>query len=101
MSVVKKNCLTRGVQLVQLSLSLALLLHSTKFVSHFTAARAVTGCFEPQVAQAAEAAAAGVQAQVDTRAVPVRQYLESTVVPTLMQARGPANSTVGLTPTKL
>ncbi|KAK9845264.1 hypothetical protein WJX81_001592 [Elliptochloris bilobata] len=39
----------------------------------------------PPAAQAAEAAAAGVQAQVDARAVPVRQYLEATVVPTLMQ----------------
>ena len=46
----------------------------------------------PQAAQAAETAAAGVQAQVDTRAIPVRQYLEATVVPLMMQVRVPLHS---------
>ena len=33
-----------------------------------------------------------MQAQVDTRAIPVRQYLEATVVPLMMQVRLPRQS---------
>lgn len=41
----------------------------------------------PDVAKDAEKAAVQVQNRLNTQALPIRQYLETTVVPILMQAR--------------
>ena len=45
----------------------------------------VPACFDPQ-GQTAEKAASAVQSQINLQALPIRQYLDQTVVPLLLQA---------------